>query len=226
MEAVVSNLVKDGTRVLVVACGYFGERLAQMCTRYGAAVTTLDVEWGRACEPDALRHALAAKPADIVAMVHAETSTGVLNPVRELAAIAKEHGSLVIVDAVTSFGEHPLDVGAWGIDAAYSCTQKCLGAPSGMAPVVFTPTAIARRVPCRSLCLDMSLLEDHWVRRKYHHTMSSTLMYALHEALSMVEEKVSRRAGPDTSVIIGCSSPAWHDWGSRCCRRLANGSGR
>lgn len=189
MEAVVSNLVGQGTRVLVVVGGYFGDRIAQLCTRYGATVTPLDVEWGRACEPEALRQALAAQPADIVAMVHAETSTGVLNPVRELAAIAKEHGALVIVDAVTSFGGHPLDVNAWGIDAAYSCTQKCLGAPSGMAPVVFAPTAIARRVPCRSLYLDMSLLEDHWVRRKYHHTMSSTLMYALDEALAMVEEE-------------------------------------
>lgn len=189
MEAVVSNLVTQGTRVLVVVGGYFGDRIAQMCTRYGATVTPLDVEWGRACEPDALRRALAAQPAEIVAMVHAETSTGVLNPVRELAAIAKEHGALVIVDAVTSFGGHPLDVDAWGIDAVYSCTQKCLGAPSGMAPVVFTPTALARRVPCRSLYFDLSLLEDHWLRRKYHHTMSSTLIYALDEALAIVEEE-------------------------------------
>jgi alanine-glyoxylate transaminase/serine-glyoxylate transaminase/serine-pyruvate transaminase len=122
-------------------------------------------------------------------MVHAETSTGVLNPVRELAAIAREHGALTIVDAVTSFGGMPLDVGAWGIDACYSCTQKCLGAPSGLAPVVFSPRALAQRVDCRSFYFDLRLLEDYWLKRKYHHTMSSTLVYALAEALAIVEEE-------------------------------------
>ena len=189
METAVANLVEPGTRVLVVVSGYFGDRLAQMCERYGATVTRLDVEWGRACDPDALRAALKHGAVDIVAMVHAETSTGVLNPVRELAAIAREHDALAVVDAVTSFGGHPLDIGAWGIDACYSCTQKCLGAPSGLAPVVFGPRAIERRVTCRSFYFDVQLLEDYWVRRKYHHTMSSTLVYALDEALAIVEEE-------------------------------------
>jgi alanine-glyoxylate transaminase/serine-glyoxylate transaminase/serine-pyruvate transaminase len=112
-----------------------------------------------------------------------------LNPVAELAAIAREQGALTIVDAVTSFGGHPLEVGAWGIDAAYSCTQKCLGAPSGLAPVVFGPRALARRVKCRSFYFDLQLLEDYWVRRKYHHTMSSALVCALAEALTIVEEE-------------------------------------
>src|SRR5437867_6544076 len=189
METAVANLVRQGTRALVVVTGYFGDRLAQMCERYGAAVTRLDVEWGRACDPDALRRQLKASPADVVAMVHAETSTGVLNPVQQLAAIAQEHGALTIVDAVTSFGGHPLDVASWGIDACYSCTQKCLGGPSGLAPVVFTPRALERRVKCRSFYFDLSLLEDYWLRRKYHHTMSSALVYALAEALAIVEEE-------------------------------------
>ena len=189
METVVANLVKDGTRVTVIVTGYFGDRLAQMCERYGATVARLDVEWGRACDPDALRKQLISTPADVVAMVHAETSTGVVNPVRELAAIAREHGALTIVDAVTSLGGMPLDVGAWGVDAAYSCTQKCLGGPSGLAPVVFGPRALAQRVKCRSFYFDLSLLEDYWLRRKYHHTMSSTLVYALYEALSIIEEE-------------------------------------
>lgn len=189
METVVANLVEPGTRVLVVVSGYFGDRLAQICERYGATVTRLDVEWGRACDPDALRSALKQGSVDIVAMVHAETSTGALNPVRELAAIAREHDALVIVDAVTSFGGHPLEVGAWGIDACYSCTQKCLGAPSGLAPLVFGPRALERRVKCRSFYFDLQLLEDYWVRRKYHHTMSSTLIYAIDEALAIVEEE-------------------------------------
>ena len=189
METAVANLVREGTRVLVVVGGYFGDRLAQMCERYGATVKRLDVEWGRACDPGALRQALRASPAEIVAMVHAETSTGVLNPVEALAAIAREHDALTIVDAVTSFGGHPLDVGAWGIDACYSCTQKCLGAPSGLAPVVFGPRALERRVKCRSFYLDLQLLEDYWLKRKYHHTMSSALVCALDEALAIVEEE-------------------------------------
>jgi alanine-glyoxylate transaminase / serine-glyoxylate transaminase / serine-pyruvate transaminase len=189
METVVANLVKEGTRVAVVVTGYFGDRLAQMCERYGAVVSRLDVEWGRACDAEALRRHLAANGADIVALVHAETSTGVLNPVRDLVAAAREHGALAIVDAVTSFGGHPLDVGGWGIDACYSCTQKCLGGPSGLAPVVFGPRALERRVKCRSFYFDLALLEDYWLRRKYHHTMSSTLVYALYEALAIVEEE-------------------------------------
>src|SRR5437764_158461 len=102
---------------------------------------------------------------------------------------AREQGALTIVDAVTSFGGHPLDIGAWEIDACYSCTQKCLGAPSGLAPVVFGPRALERRITCRSFYFDLQLLEDYWLRRKYHHTMSSTLVYALYEALAIVEEE-------------------------------------
>jgi alanine-glyoxylate transaminase / serine-glyoxylate transaminase / serine-pyruvate transaminase len=112
-----------------------------------------------------------------------------VNSVRELTAIAREHGALTIVDAVTSLGGMPLDIGAWGIDACYSCTQKCLGGPSGLSPVVFGPRALEKRVKCRSFYFDLGLLEDYWVRRKYHHTMSSTLVYALYEALSIVEEE-------------------------------------
>jgi len=189
METCVANLVREGTRVLVVVTGYFGNRLADMCERYGATVTRLDVEWGRAVEPDAVRRQLKQSGADVVAMVHAETSTGVLNPVQQLAAVAREHGALTIVDAVTSFGGHPLRVGEWELDAVYSCSQKCLGGPSGMAPVVFGPRALAERVKCRSFYFDLSLLEDYWIRRKYHHTMSSALIYAVYESLGIVEEE-------------------------------------
>ena len=189
MEAMVANLVGDGTRVLVIVGGYFGERLAEICRRYGAEVSRVDVEWGRAVDPQAVRTALRAGKVDVVACVHAETSTGVLSPVQEIAAVAHEHGALVLVDAVTSFGGHPIDVAGWGLDAVYSCTQKCIGAPSGMAPVAWTPAAQARKVACRSFYLDLALLEDFWVRRKYHHTLSSTMIYALREALMAVEEE-------------------------------------
>jgi len=189
METVIANLVKEGSRALVVVTGYFGDRLAQMCTRYGATVTRLEVEWGRACEPDALERALRTTPADIVALVHAETSTGVLNPVDRLAPIARAHDAIVVVDAVTSFGGQRLDVEAWGIDACYSCSQKCLGAPPGLSPVVFSPRALERRVRCRSFYFDLKWLEDYWIGRKYHHTMSSALVCALTEALAIVEEE-------------------------------------
>jgi alanine-glyoxylate transaminase/serine-glyoxylate transaminase/serine-pyruvate transaminase len=189
LEATVANLVQDGTRVLAVVTGYFGDRLASVCERYGGAVTRLDVEWGRASDPQLVRDALARAGADIVCVVHAETSTGVRNPVREIAAVAHESGALVVVDAVTSLGGLEFDMKAWGIDAAYSCTQKCIGAPSGLAPVAFAPSALARRVKCRSFYFDLGLLEDYWVRRKYHHTISASLVYALHEALTAVVEE-------------------------------------
>jgi alanine-glyoxylate transaminase / serine-glyoxylate transaminase / serine-pyruvate transaminase len=189
MEVAVANLVQPGTRVLAVITGYFGERLAELCRRYGAIVRRLDVEWGRACDPDAIRRALKENKADIVTIVHAETSTGVLNPVQAVSTVAHEHGALVIVDAVTSLGAMPLDVAGWNLDAVYSCSQKGLGAPSGVAPIVFAPSALARRVPCRSFYFDLALLEDYWLRRKYHHTMCASLIYSLREALMVVEEE-------------------------------------
>ena len=189
MEAAVANLVDDRTHALAVVTGYFGDRLAQMLARYGAAVTRLDVELGRACDPDAVRRVLKTGRHNLVAVVHAETSTGVLNPVEAIVRIAREHDALSIVDTVTSLGAHPVDAGGWQIDACYSCSQKGLGAPSGLAPLTVSARALERRVPCRSFYLDLALLEDYWVRRKYHHTLSSTLLYALREALLVVEEE-------------------------------------
>jgi alanine-glyoxylate transaminase / serine-glyoxylate transaminase / serine-pyruvate transaminase len=189
LEAAVANLVQDGTRVLAVVTGYFGDRLAQVCRRYGGRVSRIEVEWGRACDPQQVRDALAAQSADVVCVVHAETSTGVRNPVEAIARAAHDAGALVLVDAVTSLGGHPFEMEQWQIDAAYSCTQKCVGAPSGLSPVAFGPSALARRVPCRSFYLDLGLLEDYWVRHKYHHTLSSSLVCALHEALNAIDEE-------------------------------------
>lgn len=189
LEAAVANVVSDGRRVLAVVTGYFGDRLAGVCGRYGANVERLDVEWGRACDPEAVRRALQASGADVVAVVHAETSTGVLNPIEQICGIAKEHGALTIVDAVTSLGAHPLEVGRWQVDACYSCSQKGLGAPSGLAPVAFSARAREARPTCRSFYFDLQLLEDYWVNRKYHHTISAPLIYALREAVRAVEEE-------------------------------------
>lgn len=189
METAIANLVQPGARVLAIVTGYFGDRLAEVCRRYGAEVRRLDVEWGRACDPDAVARALDTSRADIVTVVHAETSTGVLNPVKEIASAAHRSDALVVVDAVTSLGAMPLDVAAWELDVVYSCSQKGLGAPSGVAPILFGPRALERRVGCRSFYFDLGLLEDYWIRRKYHHTMCAPLIYALREALVMVEEE-------------------------------------
>jgi alanine-glyoxylate transaminase/serine-glyoxylate transaminase/serine-pyruvate transaminase len=196
MEAAVANAVADGSRGIVIVTGYFGDRLAQIFQRYGSKVRRIDVEWGRAVDPQRLRDELKKEGADVIGMVHAETSTGVRNPVKELAAVAREHGALTIVDMVTSLGGQEVDLAGWGVDIAYSCTQKCIGAPSGLAPIAVSGPARARLVPCRSFYLDLKLLEDYWVGRKYHHTMSSTLIYSLREALLMVEEEglVARQA--------------------------------
>ncbi len=189
LEAAVANVVSDGARCVVIVTGYFGDRLAQVFERYGAQVRRIDVEWGRAVDPQRLREELRREGADVIGIVHAETSTGVRNPVKELAAIAREQGALTVVDAVTSLGGQEVDLAGWGVDVAYSCTQKCIGAPSGLAPIAVSGAARARLVKCRSFYLDLRLLEDYWVSRKYHHTMSSSLVYALREALLMVEEE-------------------------------------
>jgi alanine-glyoxylate transaminase/serine-glyoxylate transaminase/serine-pyruvate transaminase len=189
MEAAVANVVSEGMRGVVIVTGYFGDRLAQIFERYGARVRRIDVEWGRAVDPQRLRDELSRESADVVGFVHAETSTGVKNPMKELAAVAREKGALTIVDTVTSLGGHDVDLAGWGVDVAYSCTQKCIGAPSGLAPLAFSGAARERLVKCRSFYLDIKLLEDYWVARKYHHTMSTSLVYALREALLMVEEE-------------------------------------
>ena len=189
MEAAVANLVAPGTRAAVIVNGYFGDRLARMIGSYGADVTRVEGEWGRACDPSALERALHASTIDLVGVVHAETSTGVLNPVQDVLTLAGNAGALTIVDAVTSLGAMPLRTGEWGADACYSCTQKGLGAPSGLAPLSFSPRAKERRVASRSFYFDLALLEDYWLRRKYHHTISAPLIYALREALAAVEEE-------------------------------------
>ena len=205
--------------MLAVVTGYFGDRLAQVCARYGGFVRRLDVEWGRACDPQAVREALARERADIVCVVHAETSTGVRNPVGDVAKVAHQAGAIVLVDAVTSLGAHPLEVGAWGLDAVYSCTQKGIGAPPGLAPVAFTPSALQHRVACRSFYFDLALLEDYWLRRKYHHTISAPLVYALREALAAIDEegleaRWQRHERHHLALAAGSGR-----WGSASCRR-------
>jgi len=197
METAVANLVRPGDRAVVIVTGYFGDRLAQILARYGATVTRVEVEWGRACTPAELDAGLKAmpEPPAVVAMVHGETSTGVLNPVGDLCRLASGAGAMTIVDCVTSLGAHPVDVAGWGADAVYSCTQKGLGAPAGLAPMTFSQRAaehasgVADRADYaerRPFYFDLRLLKDYWLNRKYHHTISAPLVYALDEALEIV----------------------------------------
>ena len=189
METMIANLVAPGTRVLSIVNGSFGGRLAEMASRHGAVVHRVEGEWGEAIDPAGVERRLRADGADLVTIVHAETSTGVRNPVEAVVTLAKAHGALSLVDCVTSLGGQPVDMSGWGADACYSGSQKCLGAPSGLAPLVFAPSALGRRVPCRIFALDLRLLEEYWVGRKYHHTISASLVYALAEALAAVEEE-------------------------------------
>lgn len=189
MDASAVNLVEPGMMVLCVVNGYFGDRLAQICARQGAFVERLTGEWGRAIDPADVEFAMRDDRFDVVAVVHGETSTGVLNPVAEIAAIARTHDALLVVDAVTSLGAVPVDVKAWNADVCYSCSQKGLGAPSGLAPITFSERARRLRTSNPDFSLDVQKLEEFWVKRSYHHTISAPMIYALHAALTEVEEE-------------------------------------
>lgn len=193
MEAAIANLVEAGDRVLACSNGYFGERLAEMARRYGAEVDRVEAPWGRALDPDTVSRALRKPKVALVTVVHAETSTGVLNPVEAIAQRAHDAGALVIADTVTSLGGHPVAVDRWELDACYSGTQKCIGSPPGLAPITFGPRALAKMKRAgtpRSFYLDIGLLHDYWAgKRGYHHTASSTFLYALREALTLVREE-------------------------------------
>lgn len=201
MEAAVMNLLQPGDRAVIGICGYFGERIAQMAARTGAEVTRVTAPWGSPIAPDDVERALREGPARLVAIVHAETSTGVRQPVEPIARLAKEAGALLLLDCVTSLGGEPVDIDAWGVDAAYSGTQKCLSAPPGASPLTLSPaawrTVQARETPANSWYLDLGLLEAYWdSRRAYHHTSPISMTYALHRALALVlEEGLEARWG-------------------------------
>ncbi|MEO6222664.1 MAG: alanine--glyoxylate aminotransferase family protein, partial [Vicinamibacterales bacterium] len=183
------NLMERGMTVLCVVNGYFGDRLARVLSLQGAFVERLEGEWGRAIDAAQVEVAMSDGRFDALAIVHGETSTGVLNPVGDIAAIARKHDVLYIVDAVTSLGSVPVDVAGWGADVCYSCSQKGIGAPSGLAPITFSARARQRRESKPDFALDIHKLEDFWVRRSYHHTISAPLIYALHAALAEVAEE-------------------------------------
>jgi alanine-glyoxylate transaminase/serine-glyoxylate transaminase/serine-pyruvate transaminase len=195
MEAGIANLVEPGDTVIVGVSGYFGARIAAIAERHGARVVEVSEEWGRHVPNERLLDALERAPdARLMAVVHGETSTGVEHPLAELGAALRDSPTLLMADCVTTLGGVPLDFDAWGVDYAYSCTQKCLAAPPGMSPVAVSETALERiraRMQPVPFYLDLLLLERYWIERPaaYHHTAPILNIYALHEALRLALEE-------------------------------------
>jgi len=195
MEASFCNFLEPGDVAVIGVNGFFAERMVENALRCGAEVVRVGAEWGRVIEPEAIEAALKSqKKVKLLALVHAETSAGVLQPLIEASQLAKQYETLFLVDAVTSLGGHELAVDDWGIDIVYSCSQKCIGGPPGLSPFTASQAALAvmrartHKVP--SWYLDLSLLSAYWSSsRLYHHTVPISLFYALHEALAMIAEE-------------------------------------
>jgi len=196
MEAAMLNLLEPGDVAVVAVNGLFGGRMAEMAARAGAEVVRVEHEWGRPIEPERIEAALWARRAKVLALVHAETSTGALSDPGPLCALAREHGALTVVDCVTSLGGIAVDTAGWDADVVYAGTQKCLSAPPGLAPFAFGPrvreAVAARKSPCRTWLNDLSLLMSYWGGeggRAYHHTAPVNAIYGLHEALTVLSEE-------------------------------------
>ena len=189
MEAAFVNTVEPGDKVLVLENGVFGTRMVDVATRLGADVTHLSFQWGTPVEVSAVRDAISKADYKIVAVVHAETSTGVRNPVEEIGELVKDTGALYLVDTVTSLGGIPVELDKWHVDVCYSGTQKCLSCPPGLAPVSFSARAMEvvrnrkRKVP--NWYVDLNLLTQYWggSSRTYHHTAPINMVYALYQAI-------------------------------------------
>ncbi|TMB55447.1 MAG: alanine--glyoxylate aminotransferase family protein [Deltaproteobacteria bacterium] len=195
MEACIVNLVEPGDAVVVGVNGVFGTRMADVIERAGGVAVRVEAPWGRVVRPEQVEAALrnCGRP-KLVALVHAETSTGAWQPLADAARLAHEHGALFLADCVTSLGGAPVEIDGWGIDAAYSGTQKCLSCPPGLAPITFGPRALEvlhkRKTRVQSWYLDFRLLSQYWgEERVYHHTAPISMNYALREALRLVAEE-------------------------------------
>jgi alanine-glyoxylate transaminase / serine-glyoxylate transaminase / serine-pyruvate transaminase len=195
METCLVNLLEEGDEAVVMVNGEFGRRMTDIAERCRARAVPYDIPWGQAVEPQDVERALAsARAPKLVAVVHAETSTGAWSPLPEIAEVVRRSGALLVVDTVTSLGGCPVEVDRWQIDACYSGTQKCLSCPPGLAPVTFGPRAREvlrrRRSKVQSWYLDVSMIEKYWgAERVYHHTAPISMSYALAEALRVVLEE-------------------------------------
>ena len=214
MEAACANILEPGDTMVVCRNGFFGDRLADIAERCGADTYVVDSPWGKPADPAALAQELNKHPkVKAVGIVHAETSTGVLTPLQETIDLAHRHGALVVVDAVTSLGSHEMRMDDWDIDVCYSASQKCLGAPPGLAPISFGPRAMdvinARETKVQSFYFNLKDLESYWSQtRAYHHTSPISMTYALREALRMLmeeglENRIQRHARVASSLRAG-----------------------
>jgi alanine-glyoxylate transaminase/serine-glyoxylate transaminase/serine-pyruvate transaminase len=195
METCIVNLVEPGDEVVVGVNGVFGTRMAEVIERAGATPIRVEAPWGRVVRAEQVEAALKnCRRPKLVALVHAETSTGAWQPLPDAARLAHEHGALFLADCVTSLGGVPVEIDAWEVDAAYSGTQKCLSCPPGLSPITFGPRALevlrTRKTKVRSWYLDLTLLSQYWgEERVYHHTAPISMNYALREALRLVAEE-------------------------------------
>ncbi len=194
MECCLVNLIEPGDKAVICPKGYFGNRMLDMAGRCGAHVTELRQEWGKAFDLNRIRETLQAVRPKVLGIVHAETSTGVLQPIDQLGKLCHEFGTLLIVDAVTSLGCVPVNVDEWEIDAIFSCSQKGLGCPPGLSPVSLSDRAVAalnaRKTKVQSWYLDLSIVQSYWGgERAYHHTGPISMIYAIREGLRIVLEE-------------------------------------
>lgn len=194
MEAAVANMVEPGDAVLVCINGYFGGRIAEMARRYGGDVNTIERPWGEVFTPNQVEQALKDHPSKVVAIVHAETSTGAEQPLDEIAKLVHDQGGILIVDAVTSLGGLPVRVDEVEIDVCYSGSQKCLSCPPGLGPITLNTraeeTLSHRKTPVANWYLDLSMVQKYWgTERTYHHTAPISANYALYEGLRLVVEE-------------------------------------
>src|SRR5580700_11249204 len=191
MEASVANFVEPGTKLAILANGYFSDRLTEMAKRQGANVVRFEKPWGATFTDDEATEFIRREKPKVVAYVHAETSTGALQSGKAICAAAHDVGALVIADCVTSLGGLQIDFDRTGIDVAYSCTQKGLSCPPGLSPLAMSPRAMeflnSRTTPVRSWYLDLKLIHDYsTVSHRYHHTAPISMFYALREALLVI----------------------------------------
>jgi len=194
MEAAVVNTVEPGDSVVIGVNGYFGERLVNMAGRYGANVTRIDKPWGQVFSLEELRETMEKVRPRVLMLVHAETSTGARQPMEGVGELCREHDCLLLLDTVTSLGGVPLFLDEWGVDAAYSGTQKCLSCPPGLGPLTLGPRAMERLLNRSSTVpnwyLDMTLVGKYWGKeRTYHHTAPINMNYGIREALRLVAEE-------------------------------------
>jgi len=216
MEMMVVNLVEPGDRVVCVVNGFFGGRGAEMPRRLGAEVVEVKGPWGQPIDLGAVETALKAAKTALLYFVHAETSTGVRHDAKALAQLGRRHGALVLMDCVTSLGGLDVDVDGFGVDAAFSGSQKCLGAPCGVAPITFGPRALekiaARKKPVPSIYFDLLWLEKYWGSEKaYHHTAPIQTFFAFDVALAGIlaeglEQRFERHAAAHRALAAGLAA--------------------